>query len=96
LDLRRLARSTTSDALAALDPACLKPVIDDLRQRVPHLGNADADLAEITRRIIAADGTYLNTLADVAWALHQTAATAAGTGRFGPTRRWAWPPGRRR
>jgi hypothetical protein len=26
----------------------------------------------ITQRIIAADGTYLNTLADVAWALHQT------------------------
>jgi hypothetical protein len=72
LDLGRLARSTTSDALAAFDPACLKPIIDDLRERVPHLGHADADLAGITRRIIAADGTYLNTLADVAWALHQT------------------------
>jgi hypothetical protein len=72
LDLARLARSTTSDALAALDPACLKPIIDDLRDRVPHLANADADLAAITRRIIAADGTYLNTLAEVAWALHQT------------------------
>jgi hypothetical protein len=72
LDLPRLARSTTADALAAFDPSCLKPVIDDLRERVPHLPHADADLAGITRRIIAADGTYLNTLADVAWALHQT------------------------
>ena len=72
LDLPRLARSTTADALAAFDPACLKPIIDDLRERVPHLAHSDADLAGMTRRIIAADGTYLNTLVDVAWALHQT------------------------
>ena len=72
LDLPRLARSTTADALAVFDPSCLKPIIDDLRQRVPRLAHADADLSGITRRIIAADGTYLNTLADVAWALRQT------------------------
>ena len=72
LDLSRLARSTTADALAVFDPACLKPVIEELRQRVPHLGGADTDLAGITRRIIAADGTYLTTLADVAWALKHT------------------------
>jgi hypothetical protein len=72
LDLSRLARSTMSDALATFDPACLRPVIDDLRDRVPHLAQADADLASITRRIIAADGTYLTTLSDVAWALHHT------------------------
>jgi len=72
LDLPRLARSTTADALAAFDPSCLRPIIDDLRERVPHLPHEDADLSCITRRIIAGDGTYLNTLADVAWALHQT------------------------
>jgi hypothetical protein len=72
LDLPRLARSTTADALAAFDPALLLPVIEDLRARVPHLRQADADLAGITRRIIAADGTYLTTLADVAWALRRT------------------------
>jgi hypothetical protein len=72
LDLPRLARSTTADALAASDPACLLPLIEDLRRRVPDLGKADATLEGITRRIIAADGTYLNTLADVAWALHHT------------------------
>jgi hypothetical protein len=72
LDLSRMARSTTADALRVFDPACLKPVIDDLRGRVPHLGGADGDLAGITRRIIAADGTYLATLADVAWALKHT------------------------
>ena len=72
LDLPRLARSTTSDALAALDPAHLLPLIADLRVRCPGLDRADADLAGITRRIIAADGTYLTTLADVTWALHHT------------------------
>lgn len=72
LDLPRLARSTTSDALAVFDPACLKPIIEELHRHVPHLPQADEDLLVITQRIIAGDGTYLNTLADVAWALHHT------------------------
>lgn len=72
LDLPRLARSTTSDALAVFDPACLKPIIEELRRHVPHLPHDDADLIQVTRRIIAGDGTYLTTLADVAWALHHT------------------------
>jgi hypothetical protein len=73
LDVDRLARSTTSDALAAFDPALLKPLVDDLAARVvPALSQADPDLATITRRIVAADGTYLTTLADVAWALKHT------------------------
>jgi hypothetical protein len=72
LDLSRLARSTTADALAAFDPKHLRPLIEDLRERCPQLCHADADLAGIVRRIVAADGTYLTTLADVAWALHHT------------------------
>src|SRR4051794_18141135 len=42
LDLPRLARSTTSDALAVFNPSCLRPIIDDLRRRVPHLAHHDA------------------------------------------------------
>jgi hypothetical protein len=72
LDLSRLARSTHADALAAFDPAHLLPTIQDLRDRCPALSHIDADLAGITRRIIAADGTYLTTLADVIWALRHT------------------------
>jgi hypothetical protein len=72
LDLPRLARSTTADALAAFDPKHLRPLIDDLRARCPALGRADATLDGIARRIVAADGTYLTTLADVAWALRRT------------------------
>ena len=81
LDLPRLARSTTADALAAFDPTCLLPVIEDLKARVPHLQQADADLATITRRIIAADGTYLTTLAEVAWSLRHTKSNGRGQGQ---------------
>jgi len=72
LDLPRLARSTTADALAAFDPKHLRPLVEDLRARCPGLARADSDLDGIARRVVAADGTYLNTLADVAWALHRT------------------------
>lgn len=72
LDLPRLARSTTADAMAAFDPAALRPLLDDLRARVPGVAHDDPDLATVTRRIVAGDGTYLTTLADVAWALRHT------------------------
>lgn len=72
LDLPRLARSTTADALAAFDPALLAPLVDDLRARCPGLGRDDPDLATIARRVVAADGTYLTVAADVAWALRHT------------------------
>jgi hypothetical protein len=72
LDLPRLARSTTADALAVFDPACLQPIVDDLRQRVPHLAHSQGELPGITRQILAADGTYLTILSDVAWALRHT------------------------
>jgi hypothetical protein len=72
LDLPRLARSTTSDALATFDPGLLVPLVDDLRARCPGLGRGDPDLATIARQIVAADGTYLTVAADVAWALRHT------------------------
>jgi DDE family transposase len=72
LDLQRMARSTTSDAMTAFDPRLLVPLIQDLKARCPGLGRDDPDLATIARRIVAADGTYLTVAADVAWALHHT------------------------
>jgi hypothetical protein len=72
LGIDRLCRSTTSDAMALFDPALLLPVIEDLRQRLPALNRADVDLDRITQRIIAADGSYFNLYADVAWAIHLT------------------------
>ena len=40
LDLPRLARSTTADALAAFDPEHLRPLVEDLRGRCPGLDRA--------------------------------------------------------
>ncbi len=82
LDLDRLARSTTSDALAACDPSVLGPVIEDLKGRIPDLPKADASLNTITRRILAADGTYLATLADVIWAIKHKTRDGKGHGQF--------------
>lgn len=82
LDLSRLARSTTADALSVFQPEHLLPLIQDLHVRCPGLENTDADLAGITRRIIAADGTYLNTLTDVTWALHHTKSNGMRQGQI--------------
>ncbi len=72
IGIDQLCRSTTSDALAAFDPKLLLPILEDLRRRLPALDRADADLGQITRQVIAADGSYFNTYADVAWAIHLT------------------------
>jgi hypothetical protein len=74
--LQRIARSTLSDALARFDPEQLRPLIDALAQRVPALGRRDIDLLQVTRQIIAADGSYFQTAGEVAWAL----ATRTGSG----------------
>ena len=72
LGIDQLCRSTTSDAMATFDPQLLRPILEDLRRRLPALSRADADLEQITRQVIAADGSYFNIYADVAWALHLT------------------------
>lgn len=71
LEIDRLCKSTTSDALQAFDPEHLLPIIEDLKRHVPELKHTDGDLHDVTQRIIAADGTYLTTLSNVAWALIQ-------------------------
>jgi hypothetical protein len=68
----KICRTTTSDAMACFDPALLRPAIEDLRNRLPALERADRDLAQITQQVIAADGSYFNLYADVAWAIHLT------------------------
>jgi len=71
--LDRMAKSTTADALAVFDPEHLKPVIEDLHRRAGHLRKSSDSLRGIAWKIVAGDestlGTYLTTLASVAWAL---------------------------
>ncbi len=71
-DIDKICRSTTSDAMACFDPALLLPTVQDLRNRLPALERTDHELAQIIRQLIAADGSYFNIYADVAWAIHQT------------------------
>ena len=71
--IKRIARSTFSDALKRFDPAVLKPLIAQLAKRVPGLVTRDPDLAGITRRIVAADGSYFTLAGEVVWALHHRA-----------------------
>jgi hypothetical protein len=67
--LPRLPHSTVSDAHTLFDPRLLTPLIEDLRQRValsPH----DPRLDEITRKLLAVDGTFFTMAPRVAWALY--------------------------
>lgn len=72
LDIDRLCKSTTAEALKVFDPEHLVPIIEDLKTRIPTLRHTNQDLHLITQRIIAADGTYMTTLSNVAWALLHT------------------------
>jgi hypothetical protein len=82
LGFEGMARSTLSDALAAFDPAHLKPIIADLLKRIPSLKLDQPDLVNITRQIIAADGSYFTTMTDVVWALRHTKSNGKKQAQF--------------
>lgn len=65
----RLARSTLSDAMARFDPAVIKPVIDALLQQMPQIKRLDPHTQQLTRRLIAADGSWFNLAGKVTHAL---------------------------
>ena len=67
--LPRLPHSTVSDAHALFDPALLTPLIEDLRQRVPSSPH-EPRLDELTRKLLAVDGTFFAMAPRVAWALY--------------------------
>jgi len=73
LDLASIKRSTASDALAAFDPQLLMPLIAHLRQQItPHQEtNANPLLRGMLNRLLAYDGSYFRTAADVGWALRE-------------------------
>ena len=67
--IERIPKSTLSDGLARFDPKQLKPLIEQLARQIPMLAKRDPDLARITRQVVAADGSFFQTLGDVAWAM---------------------------
>ena len=65
----RMPKSTLSDAQRLFDPSLLTPLIDDLRQRAritPH----DPRLDDLTRQLLAVDGTFFAVAPRVAWAVY--------------------------
>lgn len=67
--VERVARSTLSDALAKFDPASLRPLFDAIQQQLPHLNRLDPQCANLTRKIVAADGSWFNLAGEVAEAI---------------------------
>jgi DDE family transposase len=65
----RVARSTLSDALAKFDPDQLRPLIHAIQSQLPQLQRLDPQTALLTRRIIAADGSWFNLAGEVVHAI---------------------------
>lgn len=65
LPVDRVARSTLADAMGQMNPAHLIPLVRRLMDDLPSLRHADADLHDLLKRIIAADGTIFTLPADV-------------------------------
>jgi len=68
-DLPRLPHSTLSDAQALFDPALLTPLVGVLKQRIgasPH----EPRLDELTRKLLAVDGSFFALAPRVTWALY--------------------------
>ncbi len=67
--VQRVARSTLCDALAKFDPDQLRPLIHAIAAQLPQLQRLDPETARLTRRIIAADGSWFNLAGEVACAI---------------------------
>lgn len=72
LPVRRVCRSTLSDAMRQMDAAGLLPIVEALAKQAPQLRHSDSDLHALMRRIIALDGSVFTVPADVLWAIALT------------------------
>jgi len=68
-NLPPMPRSTVSDAHTLFDPALLTPLVEDLRRRVPR-GPHEPRLDELTRTLLAVDGTFFTLAPRVLWAVY--------------------------
>lgn len=74
LDVDRIARSTLSDALRRFNTQPLFHVLELLKRQLPSLRHADANLEQLTAKLVAIDASYFKMAGDIAWALRQTKA----------------------
>jgi hypothetical protein len=73
LTIRKLCKSTLSDFNKLADPARLQPILDHLRREVFKAGpkKAAEPLADLYRKVLAVDGTFLKAASSVAWAIRR-------------------------
>ena len=67
--LRKLCRSTMSDAAALFDARLLVPVARQLRAKIPDLRRRDGQLDRLLGHVQLVDGSLFASAAGVAWAL---------------------------
>lgn len=67
--LPRLPKSTLSDAQRLFDPVLLAPLVEQLKHKLNIRPN-DPRLDELSRELLAVDGSFFTMAARVAWAIH--------------------------
>jgi hypothetical protein len=73
----RVPRSTLADAQRMFDPALLTPLIRALQQRLGTLARP-APLDELTRKLLAVDGSFFAVAPRIAWALYNQSSAKNG------------------
>ena len=71
LEVQRIARSTLSDALRRFNSEPLLHVLRLLQRQLPPLMRVDANLEQLTGKLVAIDASYFKMAGDIAWALRQ-------------------------
>lgn len=69
LHLKKLCRSTLSDANALMDASLLEPLIAHLRAQLPDLKRRDGQLARLLEQVQIVDGSFFAAAGDVAFAI---------------------------
>lgn len=67
--LPRLPKSTLSDAQRLFDPVLLTPLVEQLKHKLNMQSN-DPRLDELSRELLAVDGSFFAMAARVVWAIH--------------------------
>ncbi len=67
--LPRLPKSTLSDAQRLFDPILLTPLVEQLKRRL-KTASKDPRLDQLSRELLAVDGSFFAVAGRVAWAIH--------------------------
>lgn len=76
-DVPRLPKSTLADAQAVFDPQLIRPILDSLIQKA-DIQSQDTRLDEITRQLVAVDGSFFTVAPRIAWALYNKSCRKGG------------------